>query len=457
MLCGGVFGFAAMPAAALAWLAPMTLGMALSIALNASGRVEWLAAPLLFGYASVLLFGAASHARSFAESVVARARAELAARHDPLTGLPNRTAFDAALAEGLLRCERFGERVSLFSIDFDHFKAVNDLWGHQAGDQLLRQAADRLRDAVGERGFIARLGGDEFSVIVASLVTLSEVETFASDIATCFDAPFLLDAGSTLCRASVGFATAPMDGADAEGLIGAADASLYRAKYDSRDVLPRRPGGEVIAALHRRELTGDMRCALARGEFYLCYQPVVTLRSQTLHGFEALARWRHPRFGEIPPALFIEIAEKNGFIHELGEWILHEACREAAGWPSPISIGVNVSGKQLCDAAFEGHFERALAASGLPANRLQIEVTEFCFARRPERGGTRAASDAGARGGDRARRFRGGLLVVRVDPPVADRAPQDRPRLCRRPAGGARGSRRGRVRWCVSPDRSVSP
>jgi len=162
--------------------------------------------------------------------------------------------------------------------------------------------------------------------------------------------------------------------ADAESLLRAADSALHLAKRGAKDIGPATPDHRHTR--HRRELTQDMKAALAREEFVLKYQPIQNLRTGRVEGFEALVRWRHPRLGLIPPAQFVEIAEKTGIIHELGEWILLEACREAASWPVPARVAVNVSGEQLCDASIDRVVETALRLSGLAPNRLQIEVTE---------------------------------------------------------------------------------
>jgi len=374
MLCGGAFAMATIPVAVIAYALPLAGGCLGALVWQSREPVHFLTAPLLLSYAGILIGGASSHARSFVDKVVAQIRAESAARHDPLTGLPNRAAFNAALEEAFDRFARYGERFALLYIDLDDFKVVNDRWGHQAGDQLLRLAANRLSDALDERGMLARLGGDEFAMIVRGVFDATQTSHLAVDIGCRFDATFALDAGLAHCGASVGAALAPTDGADAESLLRAADSALHLAKRGAKDIGPATPDHRHTR--HRRELTQDMKAALAREEFVLKYQPIQNLRTGRVEGFEALVRWRHPRLGLIPPAQFVEIAEKTGIIHELGEWILLEACREAASWPVPARVAVNVSGEQLCDASIDRVVETALRLSGLAPNRLQIEVTE---------------------------------------------------------------------------------
>ena len=361
---------------------PLSAGMFYAATFVAHVPIHFLAGPLQVAYTGVLIAFELSLARAFNQQVIAQAHAELAARHDPLTGLNNRVAFDLALAEAFARYARKGERFALFSLDLDRFKSVNDRLGHQAGDELLRQVADRLRDAVDQRGTIARVGGDEFAIVARGLGDPHIAQAFADDIASRFDVAFALEAGSAMCPASVGVALAPIDGVDAKSLIAHADRALYRAKREVEDAPAAQRAQRADSGKRRRELTRDMMSGLARGEFFLQFQPIVSLTSGRVESFEALARWRHPNRGLIPPLEFIGIAEKSGFIHDLGEWIIGEACREAVRWAGKARIAINVSGEQLCDAAFAEIFDRALAASGLAANLAQIEVTECSIARR---------------------------------------------------------------------------
>jgi len=375
MLSGGAFGLATLPMAAIAYVLPLGGGFLLSMLLT-HAPVHFMGGPLMLAYMAVLSCAAISHANSFADSVIAQARAELAARHDPLTGLANRAAFDAALSDAFVRLERYGERFFLLFIDLDDFKLVNDRLGHQAGDELLRQAAFRLRDAVEAGDVIARIGGDEFAVLSSFSTGAQSANTLAADIASRFEVAFTLEAGSPHSRASVGVALAPENGGDPKRLIAHADQELYRAKRAGDGNASSARVGAMDHRRRRRALIGDMRASLSRGDFFLQYQPVQTLRGGRFEAFEALARWRHPTLGLIPPLEFIEIAEGDGLIHELGEWILNEALKTAADWPEDVRVAVNVSGEQLRDPAFDGVFERAIAASGVDPKRVRIEVTE---------------------------------------------------------------------------------
>jgi diguanylate cyclase (GGDEF)-like protein len=372
MLCAGAFGLASIPLAAIAYAISVGGGYLLAIGLS-HASVHVLAAPLTIAYVIVVIGAAISHGRSFADTVIARARAESAARHDPLTGLANRAAFEATLAGFFARLERFGEPFAALSIRFDTLQSLIYEWGPRAGEELLRQAALRLSDAVDERGALARIGDDRFAVVTRLSSDSRDARALAADIAASFDHAFVLETGLTICPARVGVAMAPEDGADAETLIAHADAEIHRVQGEPARQPTMNAG---VQPPRRRELTREMRRSFARGDFFLQYQPIASLRSGRVEAFEALVRWRHPSLGVIPPLEFIDIAEKTGFIHDLGEWILGAALREAASWPTPARISVNVSGEQLCDTSFTAMFDRATTASGIDPRRVQIEVTE---------------------------------------------------------------------------------
>ena len=256
MLCGGAFVLASVPAAVLAFTAPLAAGCLFGLIHGARDGTQYFVAPLLLTYMAILLRAALSHGRQFADRVIAQARAETAALHDPLTGLPNRAAFEAALRGVFERLEHYGERFSLFCLDLDSFKAINDRLGHQAGDQLLRQVAGRLAGAVRAGETIARVGGDEFVMIVRGGAEASDAERRADEMAKCFDAPFVLDRATVLCRASIGIAQAPADGADGATLMGCGRrGALCRQTRQRRDVetfLQRERGHESARAAETR-------------------------------------------------------------------------------------------------------------------------------------------------------------------------------------------------------------
>ena len=377
MLCGGTFVLAAVPAAVLAFTLPLALGCLFGLVHGARDATQYFVVLLVFTYTAILLRAALSHGRQFADRVVAHARAEAAALHDPLTGLPNRSAFESALRAAFDRLEHYGERFWLFCLDLDSFKGINDRLGHQAGDQLLRQVAGRLAGAVRSGETIARVGGDEFVMIVRGGADADEAERRADEMAKCFDAPFVLDRAAVLCRASIGIAQAPSDGADRAALMGCADAALYKAKRESGQVSAHFfDAAEDIKAQEQRELAHDLIGAVSRAEFFLEYQPIQRLATGRIAACEALVRWRHPRFGVLSPARFIGLAEGTGAIHEIGEWIMREACAEAKRWPDDVCVAVNVSAHQICDRSIMRVVEKALEDAGVPPGRLQLEITE---------------------------------------------------------------------------------
>jgi len=296
------------------------------------------------------------------------------AHHDPLTDLPNRAAFHDALQAALVRGKTDGERFAMMCIDLDRFKEVNDVFGHGTGDGLLCEIAKRLQAVCGN-AFLARLGGDEFTILCAGGEQPAAAEALADrllhaledDIETC---GHILRAGM-----SIGVAVYPNDGETAEIILANADAALYRAKAEARGSV-RFFAAEMDKHLReRRALQHDLRAALARGEITLHYQPQASIAGGIV-GFEALARWKHPTRGFVAPGQFIPLAEESGLIIPLGEWILREACREAASWPKPLQIAVNLSPVQFRHGDLPALVHTVLLETGLAPARLEIEITE---------------------------------------------------------------------------------
>jgi diguanylate cyclase (GGDEF)-like protein len=376
MLCGGAFALATLPAAVLGFTIPLAVGCLIALLRTAHDPIHYLAVPLLLCYSAALSRAAIAHGRQFADRVVAQTQAEAAARHDALTGLPNRAAFEAALDKAFNRLALYGERFALLYFDLDDFKRVNDRLGHQAGDQLLRQIAGRLGGAIGERDTVARLGGDEFVLLALGVGDSLGAARRADAMAQCFDTPFNLEGTPVDCRPSIGIALAPADGADPAALLGHADAALYRAKRAPNKAAPYRRVGEDRAAHDRRELAHDLLGAVGRGEFLLHYQPLLELDGGRVLACEALLRWRHAHRGMLAPTQFIPIAERSGAIHEIGEWAMREACVEATTWPERVSLAVNVSAEQLGDGSIARVVESALRESGLAPQRLRLEIAE---------------------------------------------------------------------------------
>jgi diguanylate cyclase (GGDEF)-like protein len=275
----------------------------------------------------------------------------------------------------LARVQR-GENLAVLCLDLDHFKSVNDTLGHPVGDSLLKAVAERLRQKVRDTDIVARLGGDEFAIVQIAAEQPRGAIVLADRLIEALSKPFDLTGHQLVIGTSIGIALAPSDGLDTDQLIKNADMALYRAKADGRGVF-RFFEPEMDAKMQaRRTLEIDLRKALVEGEFELFYQPLVNLQSNEISGFEALLRWNHPTRGLVPPSEFIPIAEEMGLIVPLGEQVLRQACTEAAGWPGDIRVAVNLSPVQFKSKTLALAVTTALASSGLPPQRLELEITE---------------------------------------------------------------------------------
>ena len=333
---------------------------------------------LVFGRA-IVYAGAAAELTAIAditERKRAAAEAAYLARHDALTGLSNRADFSARLASAIEAGRPGGQRLAICCIDLDLFKDVNDTYGHPTGDWLLRMVAQRLRDALGERDFAARIGGDEFAVVFDAVATPESIDSTVATLIETLSQPYALEGIEVAIGASAGVALFPADGADADALTKCADLALYQAKSEGRRRHRFFQKGLQHAALERRELEVDLRGALAQRQLEVHYQPLVDISGRRVSGFEALLRWRHPTRGMIAPNDFIPIAEANGQIVPIGEWVLRTACADAANWPDEIAVAVNLSAIQFRTANLTQTVISALAQSGLAANRLELEITE---------------------------------------------------------------------------------
>jgi diguanylate cyclase (GGDEF)-like protein len=303
------------------------------------------------------------------------AKIEHMALHDTLTGLPNRVLLNERLEQALAHVKR-GEIVAVHLLDLDNFKTVNDTLGHAAGDKLLKQVAERLRALVRETDTIARMGGDEFAIVQGEIVQPGDATALAYRAIEAVSKPYSIDGREMVIGTSVGIAVGPTDGATADQLMRNADLALYRAKGDGRRTY-RFFEAEMDAQMQaRRVLEDNLRKALPAGEFELHYQPVFNLQSDEVSGFEALIRWRSGDQGLVPPGMFISLAEEIGFIVPLGEWAIRQACATAAGWPGNLKVAVNLSPVQFRGPGLVEVVVGALAASGLPAERLELEITE---------------------------------------------------------------------------------
>jgi diguanylate cyclase (GGDEF)-like protein len=313
------------------------------------------------------------------EDITERTRAEEQirhmAKHDSLTGLPNRAAFRDEMEQALKRVRR-GQQMAVMCLDLDHFKNVNDTLGHLIGDKLLCMAAKRLKGLVRETDTIARLGGDEFAVLQPDLDDADAAEASAERIIAEITQPYDIDGHQVVVSTSVGIAIAPGDGGSTELLLRNADMALYRAKSDGRSTF-RYFEPEMDEQLQaRRALEMDLRNAVANNEFQVFYQPQVDTITEQVTGCEALLRWHSPTRGMVPPSQFIPLAEEIGLIVPIGEWVLKQACCDAATWPKPVRVAVNLSPAQFKSRSVVQSVINALAASGLDASRLELEITE---------------------------------------------------------------------------------
>ncbi len=391
MLCGGAFAFASIPLAALAYIAPISLGCAAGLS-RADDQGYLLVALLLVAYAIVLLRGVFVHAMQMTARLVQQANVEEEARTDSLTHLSNRVAFDEKMRHALARLDRYDEGFAVLYIDLDDFKTVNDKWGHAAGDDLLIHAASRLRACAREEDAVARLSGDEFAVIAPGVDNAREARAIADRIIHALDPPFPISYSQVAVSASIGIALAPRDGTDPETLLKHADTALYCAKRGSGGAVQFFNLQQSVDSKERRALEHDLRAALQKNEFFLLYQPILSVADNRIAGFEALLRWRHPRRGIVGPADFIRLAEETGLIHPIGDWVIREACRTASTWPRTIKFAVNVSAAQFPRAEFLRTVIAALAEFKLAPSRLEVEVTESVLMADDDVAGSVAAS-----------------------------------------------------------------
>ena len=306
-----------------------------------------------------------------------RAEAHLAhmARHDALTGLPNRILFRERTEQGLAELRADGG-LAVLQLDLDDFKAVNDVLGHPVGDALLLAVAQRLLDCTRETDTVVRLGGDEFAVVQSGATQPTDATALAERLMAALGEPFEVMGHPITTGASIGIVVTADPRAGADELLKAADLALYRAKAEGRGTY-RFFQEEMNARMqHRRLLETDLRRAVEEEQFEVHYQPLMSIPGGEVCGFEALVRWRHPQRGLVSPAEFIPVAEELGLIGRIGAWVLNQACTDAVAWPATVKVAVNLSPLQFRNPALAAEVADALVRSGLPAQRLDVEVTE---------------------------------------------------------------------------------
>ena len=318
--------------------------------------------------------------RGFASDLTEKRRSEVEldklARLDSLTGLANRAVLRRALDDALISAVRRKQRCSVFLLDLDRFKAVNDTLGHPAGDLLLRLVALRLTETVKDLGQVGRLGGDEFEIVFPNLADKFELSNQAQAIIDSLSRPYFINGTNVSIGASIGIVTSDYDDRTADDLIRDADLALYAAKAAGKGVYRYYEPKMHQAAQDRQLLETELREAVEKEQLRVVYQPSVDVVSEATTGFEALVRWDHPQHGPISPAEFIPLAEEIGLINEIGEWVMRTACREAARWPQHVSVAVNLSPLQFKVQSLPAMVRGVLSDTGLAASRLELEITE---------------------------------------------------------------------------------
>lgn len=301
------------------------------------------------------------------------------AQFDSLTGLSNRHRMSKRLHAILTSFQAAKRCCALMMLDLDRFKQVNDTLGHPAGDELLKQVAQRLERIVDKGGEIGRLGGDEFQIILPDIDDRGRLGEIAARIIQMLSQPYSIEGSRAVIGTSIGIAIAPYDGITSDELVKATDLALYAAKGDGRGQYRFYSNELKDGAQERREIEEDLRDALSRGELRMHYQPIIRTSDNVVTGFEALMRWNHPERGQISPEEFIPIAEESNLIVPLGEWAIRQACEDASQWPAKLTVSVNISANQFSAPTLPSIVANALAASGLPPKRLELEITEGVF------------------------------------------------------------------------------
>ncbi|HEX9446574.1 MAG TPA: EAL domain-containing protein, partial [Dongiaceae bacterium] len=314
--------------------------------------------------------------RDISERRATEERIRHMANHDALTGLPNRTLFQDRLAQAVARSKRGAATAAVLCLDLDRFKNINDISGHDVGDELLRQVGQRLANSIRADDTVARLSGDEFAVIQVGVAHPDGPAILADRLVKVLAQPFEIAGHQLVIGTSIGISLFPGDGEDDEELLRAADTALYRAKAAGRGTFRFFEAEMDIRLQERRHLERDLRQALANQQLDLYYQPLVDCQGVKVRGFEALVRWNHAERGFVSPADFIPLAEECGLITPLGSWVLRRACQDAMAWPSDIIVAVNLSPVQFRQSDIAREILSVLEETGLPAHRLELEITE---------------------------------------------------------------------------------
>jgi diguanylate cyclase len=355
---------------------------------DVSGAQKWLSTskvPLRDDRGEII--GLIGIARDVTRRKKAEEQVHFLAHHDTLTGLPNRNTFYECLDQAIETHRAAGKHLAVLLLDLDRFKEVNDLFGHAAGDSLLQTVAACVSGALdsGKGQIMARLGGDEFAIVAPNLADPGQAGRLAERVLERIDIENRDSPGLTPIAMSIGIAIFPGDALDRTALLSHSDTALYRAKTEGRGGYRFFEISMGMEVRERRFLENDLRYAIARQELSLVYQPQYCIGSDEPFGFEALLRWRHPTKGEIPPSVFIPLAEESGLILQIGEWVLRAACQEAASWPKRLRIAVNISAVQLRGPNLAQLVHEILLQTGLSPNLLELEITESSLIEDPNR------------------------------------------------------------------------
>ena len=318
--------------------------------------------------------------RGVVARVVAERKVKLLAYRDTLTDLPNRLLFADRLEQAIMRTERNRGTMALMLIDIDDFKLVNDSFGHEAGDKLIKAIADILRKSLRRADTVARLGGDEFAVIVENISDAKDAISIADNLTTLLEHNVKLDDQETYTSASTGIAVYPGDGRDARTLLKNADTAMFRAKENGRRCFQFYRPEMSVTAMERLDLENSLRKALENDEFVIHYQPIIDMRENDVAGTEALLRWQHPEKGLIKPADFIPVAEDSGFINALGEWVIESVCKQIGRWKKEgvenTKVSINISPRQFKEQNLVAMFSKLLGENRIDGSSITIELTE---------------------------------------------------------------------------------
>jgi diguanylate cyclase (GGDEF)-like protein len=302
------------------------------------------------------------------------------AQHDSLTDLPNRTLFSDRLTEAIAMAQRYRRNLAVLYMDVDRFKHINDSLGHDVGDRLLQAIAVRLYACVRSSDTVSRQGGDEFVILLSEVTHVEDAGVIAEKILNALKTPYRIDDHDLHLTVSIGIASYPEDGAEAEALMKNADLAMYHAKDNGRNNYQFFQAEMNVRAVERQSVENGLRKAVGRQEFVLYYQPKMNLLTNAIVGVEALIRWRHPQRGLVPPAQFIPVAEQCGLIVPIGRWVIREACRQARAWQDaglmPIRVAINISAVELHDKDFVATVRSILTETGLEPRYVEFELTE---------------------------------------------------------------------------------